>query len=392
MALGFAVGSGVAGTLGRIQGLYSGRRRMRVVAMGKEQKVERTDLQTAGKGFSRDVPQSDSMVGADNVKEAAKKNTEVVERDQVGSAENPFENTERRKRTTTVPELSDDQKEELLIPFGMDFSSVLDALSKADDNGHLIETVTANRHLISTSFLYNMTSQILKSESFLEDEGDKLRNLRAKILDVCAVMDKAIFRSAANADIRVRDVVGSRDVRTAVLQKGGATSDEANWFWVVLHGAIAAWELQAEEGVPSPYQQQVYDQLVGALSTFLNADRFKTRLGEEFKLLSKVFQAASDEKKNILSDLSDSMLVKICLLCCRVERLKFGAYRGLLGRLYDVRNFALKAKYGIAPSLQPERFALTHLPVSTSFDQFIEKNQTSVDSGFGGGPISTFGF
>mmetsp|Transcript_3490 Transcript_3490/g.10560 ORF Transcript_3490/g.10560 Transcript_3490/m.10560 type:complete len:394 (-) Transcript_3490:1239-2420(-) len=393
MALGFINGAGVVRKPAQVRERCCGRRRMRVVAMGKEQKVEREDLQTSGRGFARDIPQSDGMVGADNVKEAARKNTEVVDRDQVESAEDPFENTERRKRTTNIPELSDEQREELLIPFGRDFAFVLDAFMKANSNGQLLETIVANRHLVSTSFLYNLTSHILKLESYLEDEGDEFRELRAKMLDACSVMDKSVFRAAADADIRVRDVVGSKDVRTAVLQKGGDSSDEANWFWVVLHGAIAAWELQAEEGTPSPYQQQVYDQLVGALSVFLNAGKFQDRLGEEFKLMSRVFQATPDEKRDILADLSDPLLVKLCLLCCRVERLKFGAYRGLLSRLYDVRNYALRAKYGIAPGLQPERFALTRLPVSTSFDQFIEKNQSLIGSNIdGGGPISTFGF
>lgn len=207
-------------------------------------------------------------------------------------------------------------------------------------------------------------------------------------------MDKEELVFASRADVRVRDVVMDKNVRAAVSDKGGETVQEVNWFWVVMHGAISAWELQAEEGNASPYQQKVYDQLITALEHFLSIPRVNKLLGEEYKLMSQVFNASKEEKKALLRDVDDELLVKVCMVCCRVERLKFTAYRGLLRRLYEVRNFALKAKYGDAPHIAPERFTPEVLPVTTSFDKFIKQNQTFLNVGLDSdtGGISTFGF
>uniref|UniRef100_A0A7S3EQ74 Uncharacterized protein n=1 Tax=Rhodosorus marinus TaxID=101924 RepID=A0A7S3EQ74_9RHOD len=372
-------------------------RRRRVVMMGKEMKVKGGSQFSGRPSEDMDLNRkqtSTQMPGKEEMEEIAKKNTETLDKEELDGAEDPFENAERKVRTTVIPEISAERKEELRVGFDKDLFGIIEALKKAEESDQFLETVDANRHLLSTSFLYNLTSILLKYESEMDNDGDVLRKLRAKVLDACAVMDKPYYRAASDADERVREVVGSTDLGSSVVAHSGKTSLEVDWFWVVLHAAIAAWELQGSEGSPSPYQKKVYEQLTGALDAFLALGRTEKLLGEEFKLMTRVFLATAEEKQALLSDLDDEMLVRICLLCCRVERLKFGAYRGLLAKLYDVRNFALRQKYGKAPGLDPARFTPVGLPISTSFDQFIRQNETLINMNLTKetGPLSTFGF
>ncbi|KAJ8901916.1 hypothetical protein NDN08_004120 [Rhodosorus marinus] len=365
--------------------------------MGKEMKVKGGSQFSGRPSEDMDLnrKQTNTQIpGGEEMEEIARKNTETLDKEELDGAEDPFENAERKVRTTVIPEISAERKEELRVGFDKDVFGIIEALKNAGEGDQFLETVGANRHLISTSFLYNLTSILLKYESEMDNDGDVLRKLRAKVLDACAVMDKPYYQAASDADERVREVVGSTDLNSAVVAHSGKTSLEADWFWVVLHAAIAAWELQGSEGNPSPYQKKVYEQLTGALDAFLGLGRTENLLGEEFKLMTRVFLATAEEKQALLSDLDDEMLVLICLLCCRVERLKFGAYRGLLAKLYDVRNFALRQKYGKAPGLDPARFTPVGLPISTSFDQFIRQNETLINMNLTKetGPLSTFGF
>lgn len=159
-----------------------------VVRMGKEQKVK-SGAQTSGIPFGSAIPKQggensqDYLVHSPEVDEVARKNSTEVERMPVEVAEDPFQNTQPKRRTTSLPEVSAEKRRELRVPFGTEPAIIIETFLDIDRNGEeLLESIIANRHLLSTAFLYNMTSKILKAESIMDDvTGDRLRDLRAKV-------------------------------------------------------------------------------------------------------------------------------------------------------------------------------------------------------------------
>lgn len=286
-----------------------------------------------------------------------------------------------RARSKEISVISADP--ELRWPWGTSADSVVEMLAVAKKDGRLDESLVANRDFVTQRVLYRFSSAILQAEAEgAEEEARNMRELRREMIEVCWHYDRPLREELYRAEARMVQALRAPDESNAVGEveaRCGATREQVNGFWLVIYGAVAAWEVRETAGSQEAEKNQlaVHDR-VKIIAAGVNAS------GEVAKRLSPCLLAAGkvlvvadpEEQGRVLAELTEEDVAEMRSIVEQVRLWPAMSYGPFADKLQAIVDYAVDGLIGGegAEGTGPFRFSRADIERGSRLLEFKRRN------------------
>lgn len=285
---------------------------------------------------------------------------------------------------------------ELRWPWDTSNDAAVEMLAVARKDGCLDEVVVSNRDFVSQRMLYRFTSAILQAEGEgAEDEARNMRTLRTDVIDVCWHADRPLRDELFHAEARLVQVLQAPEESNTlgeVEARAGVTGMQVNAFWLVVYGAVAAWEVRERAGTQDKEDAQADIQLrLKNVAAALNNSRVVARaLSPALAAAGRVLTAAKEtEQAAAIADLDDATVAEMRITLEQVRLWPQNAYGPFTNKLQSIVDYAVVAVGSVAEVERtiPFRFKPVEIERTSRLVDFTNRNaksRTTSFSPFGG--------
>jgi hypothetical protein len=235
-------------------------------------------------------------------------------------------------------------------PWDVSHDSVVEMLAVARKDGCLDEVVVSNRDFVTQRMLYRFTSAILQAEAEgAEQEAQNMRALRAEVVDVCWHADRPLRDELFRAEARLVQVLqapAESNTLGEVEARAGSTSMEVNAFWLVVYGAVAAWELRqrATDREKEEVQADIHARLKKIAAALNKSGAVERALSPALAAVGRVLTAKDEaEQAAAMAPLDEGTIAEMRSVLEQVRLWPQAAYEPFACKLQAIVDYAVAA-------------------------------------------------
>lgn len=287
-----------------------------------------------------------------------------------------------RARVAEVAEIVAD--EAVRWPWATAEDEAVELLAKAKAEGALDLAVVTNRDRIGGRMLYRFTSAILQAEGDgADEEALNMRALRKDIIDCCWHRDRPLRDELFAAEARLVTVLQAAPESNLVGEvdaNAGEGSYQVNAFWLVVYGAVAAWESRDADPKATEQDKAKSAEIQKRLNEIAVAIN-KSRTVEEhispcLTVVGNVLVAQGQaEQAESLSKLDEAGLRELGAIMEQVRLWPTNAYGPFVENLQAVVDYAVSNLTGEeVPKISPFRYKRAEVESASKLIEFQKRN------------------
>lgn len=293
---------------------------------------------------------------------------------------------EVRRRAAAVAAIVPDPA--LRWPWTTTHDEAVEMLAVARRDGCLDDTVVANRDFVTFRMLYRFTSAILQAEGEgAAEEAANMRTLRAEVIDTCWHFDRPLRDELFSAEARLVQVLQAPEESNTlgeVEARAGVTDIQVNAFWLVVYGAVAAWELReaaaAAASQDAAQQADIQLRLKNVAAALAKSDAVGRALSPALAAVGDVLTAPDEAAQTaVIGGLADETVVKMRTVLEQVRLWPQNAYGPFVAKLQAIVDYAIPAVTPVTANegLQPFRFDPVDIERSSRLVEVTSRNKKS---------------
>lgn len=279
--------------------------------------------------------------------------------------------------------------EELRWGWGTTGDEIVEMLAVAKRDGRLDETLISNRDFVTSKCLYRFSSAILQAEGDgALEEAANMRELRRELIEICWHCDRPLREELYRAEARMVQALRAppeSNTLGEVEARCGESRTQVDGFWLVVYGAVAAWEVREKaQSASAESDQLAVQERVKAVAAAVNESRFMSeRLSPCLLAVGKVLVLADPEEQGaVLEALKEEDVMQMRAIVEQVRLWPQMSYGPFAEKLQAIVDYAVaRLAGGQTEALSPFRFKLADMERGSRLLEFKKRNDKNTNRG-----------